>query len=128
MLQQYVPRLTDRGLEAVEGGVSTLAPLSQIAKTSRAVYATSWGWFQGPAQVLGGWVSGLVTAFVWPSQAGSSKHLLRDVVLRPYSRTLSLREGAFWVGRLLRAVLFQDPCRVRCSGWFAARQPGHYSI
>ena len=126
MLQQYVPRLTDRGLEAVEGGTSTLAPLSQIAKTSWAAYAASWGWFQGPAVVLGGWVSGLVTVFVWPSQAGASKRSLCDILLRPHPPVLSLRESVLWVVRLFRAVILRDPHLVTPTKGFGAGQSGFF--
>ena len=109
MLQQYVPRLTDRGLEAVEGGVAPLAPLTQVAKIGRAAYVASWGWFQGPAIVLGSWVSGLGTTFIRPSKAGAPGRSLCDVWLRPHPPILSLAESASRVGRWFRAAFLKGP-------------------
>ena len=128
VLQQYVPRLTDRGLEAVEGGAPTLAPLAQMSKTCRAVCVTSWGWFQAPAAVLGGWVSGLVTAFVRPPQAGPSQRSLCDVLLRPDLRTPALWESVSWsvswVSRGFRAAILQDPRLSLHTGCFGVGQTG----
>jgi hypothetical protein len=125
VLQQYAPRLTDRGLEAV-GGANTLAPLSQIAKMGRAAYADSCGWFRGPVVVVGGWVSGLVTTFVRPSQAGASKRSRCDVWLRPRPFATELREHIYWVVVQVRAWVFQDPRLALYTGRLGVVQSGRY--